>query len=249
MNTNKQAKVCVYLATRAYYDRVLPSLKSLLYYNDIDRIFLLIETNTFPYTLTANVTCINVKEQTFYPKDGPNVNTRWSYMVLLKPILCKILPSDIDTALCMDTDTIVLGDISGIWELPIEHYYFAASLEPAKCHSNYLYTNVGVILLNLRKLRDGKADAIQQSLCTKKYEIVEQDALAEHCQGAILEMPGCYNVCHYTNVEDPPLIRHFAAERNWYDDPLVKAYKGLLFEEIMEKRSSHGRYQKGGETK
>lgn len=226
-------KAVAYLATRDYYEKVLPSLKSLLYHTRVDKVYLLIENDVFPYTLPDNAVCINVKNQQYYRPDGPNMHTRWSYIALLKPILCKLLPEDLDTVLCIDADTIILDDISPVWDLPIEDCYFAASAEPHRCKPDYIYTNIGVALFNLKKLRDGKADEVMDALNTRKFDVVDQDALIEHCQGHIMDMPSCYNICHYTGNAAPPKLRHFAGERDWFNDPLVKCWKNVYFDELQ----------------
>lgn len=241
-------KVVVYLATRNYYEKVLYSLKSLYYHTEVDKVYLLIENDTFPYTLPSNVQCINVKNQNLYKEDGPNYNTRWSYITLLKPALSRILPPDIDVALCLDADTIILDDISGIWDLPISDYYFAASAEPNRTNKSYIYTNIGVCLFNLAKLRGAKTDELIQALNTKKYEVVDQDALVELCQGHILDMDGRYNVSNYTLSYGPPKIRHFAGEKFWFNDPLVKCYRDIFFDEILEMREKERKQLNNGTT-
>jgi len=42
---------------------MIPSMKSLLIHSNVDKIYFLIEDDTFPYELPPEVECINVSEQ------------------------------------------------------------------------------------------------------------------------------------------------------------------------------------------
>ena len=51
---------------------MIPSMKSLLKYSNVDKIYFLIEDNQFPYELPSEVECINVSNQKWFAPDGPN---------------------------------------------------------------------------------------------------------------------------------------------------------------------------------
>lgn len=53
-------KIAVYTGTRNIYQNMLPSIKSLLIHSDVDKIYLLIEDDIFPYELPPEVECINI---------------------------------------------------------------------------------------------------------------------------------------------------------------------------------------------
>jgi len=95
-----------------------------------DEIYLLVEDDQMPYWLPENVKVINVSHQTFFPKDGPNMKSRYTYLALMRAALAYVLPSDIDVVLSMDCDTLVVGDITELWERDMTGYYFSASIEP-----------------------------------------------------------------------------------------------------------------------
>jgi lipopolysaccharide biosynthesis glycosyltransferase len=93
-------------------------------------------------------------------------------MVLIRAALSKVFPQ-LDTILSLDVDTIVNEDISDIWNTPLDNYYLAAVKEPEKS-INSLYINMGVALLNLKKLRDDKKDdEIIHALNTIQYDYNE----------------------------------------------------------------------------
>ena len=160
-------KAACYCGTRNLYGDMIPAIKSLLSNSDVDRVFLLIEDDTFPYTLPERVTCINVSEQTYFRRDGPNYRNGWTYMVLMRAALHRIFP-ELDTILSLDVDTVVAKDISGLWDTDLSGYWLAAVREPHKS-INRLYVNAGVMLLNLKRLREsGKGDELIDALNARR---------------------------------------------------------------------------------
>ena len=218
-------KAACYCGTRNIYEDMMPAVNSLLANSDVDKVYLLIEDDEFPYPLPDKVETINVSGQTYFPKDSPNYRNGWTYMVLMRAALHRIFP-DLDRILSLDCDTIVAKDISELWDLPIEDYYLAGAKEPWKSIA-CTYINCGVMLLNLKKLREGKGDELIEALNTKYYEFNEQDCIVEKCRGGIFVMPSDYNSCDYTIPTKTPKIVHFAARKKWRDHPLVDMYRRM----------------------
>ena len=149
-------------------------------------------------------------------------------MVLIRAALSKVFPK-LDKILSLDVDTIVNEDISDIWDTPLKDYYLAAVREPAKSTKDHLYINMGVALLNLKKLRKDKKDnEIINALNTIHYDYNEQDCINEKCQGAIYELSPDYNVTNYTVEAKHRKIIHYAAIKGWEELPLVKSYEKRL---------------------
>ena len=225
-------KTAVYAGTRNLYRDMIPAMKSLLVNSDVERIYLLIEDDAFPYAIPDIVTTINVSKQTYFTPDGPNFNSPWTYMVLLKAALTKLLPDE-DKILVLDVDTIVDKDISGIWDIPMDGCYVAGAKEPAKSKIGIPYINLGAVLMDLQKMReDGKDDELIATLNTKHYNFCEQDCINELCRGAIKDIPSAYNVNPYTEVTDDKRIFHFAAMEQWHGNALTKKYGDIPFKEI-----------------
>ena len=72
LNKGDLMKAAVYAGTRNIYNRMLAPAKSLLIHSDVDKIYFLIEDDTFPYDLPKEIECINVSEQPWFKNDGPN---------------------------------------------------------------------------------------------------------------------------------------------------------------------------------
>lgn len=223
-------KAACYCGTRNLYQDMIPAFTSLLKNSDVDKVYLLIEDDEFPYKLPDKVETINVSNQTYFRTNSPNYRNDWTYMVLMRAALHRVFPS-FDRILSLDCDTIVAKDISELWDLPIDDYYLAGAKEPWKSIAR-TYINCGVMLLNLKKLRDGKGDELIEALNTKRYDFNEQDCIAEKCQGGIYVMPSDYNANDYTIPTKTPKIVHFAARSRWRQSPLVEIYRQKAEQDI-----------------
>lgn len=217
-------RTAVYCGTRNLYPDMVTAVNSLLANGGADRVVLVIEDDVFPYGLPGCCETINVADQTYFRKGGPNYSTGWTWMVLMRTALSKLLPEE-DRVLSLDVDTIVDGDISGLWDMDLSDYYLAAAREPGKSWDK-MYVQMGVVLFNLKKLReDGMDDRIIEALNTRPYCFTDQDCINQMCEGHILEMDSKYNYNNYTVRTDDPQIYHFAAIREWRGLDVVKKYR------------------------
>ena len=113
-----------------------------------------------------------------------------------------------------------------MWDIDLDNYYLAAVKEEHKSHDDFLYINMGVALLNLKKLReDHKDDEIIQAINTIHYEYKEQDCINELCQGHIYRIPADYNINNWTVGAKHRKIIHYAAVKGWQKLPLVQKYR------------------------
>ena len=231
-------KHAVYTGSRNLYEDMVASAKSVIRNSDVDKIWFLIEDEEFPYELPDMFETIDVSGQTFFPPDGPNMKSQFTYMALIRAALCHVLP-DVDTVLSLDVDLIALKDISAVWDIPLGNdYYLAACHEPEFCHKGMFYVNVGVTLYNLAKLRDGKADEVIDVLNRAKYPNIEQDVFSYLCNGRIQYMPPEYNATRYTEKCKDPKIIHFAGynHKYWTKRPEFEAYRAMSWDEVFEGR-------------
>lgn len=232
-------KAAVYLGTRNLYPDMVTAAKSLIHNSDVEKVYFLIEDDEFPYEIPPQIETINVSDQPYFRKDGVNYNNPWTYMVLLKAALHRMFP-DLDRILCLDVDTIVVSDISDLWDVDLNRYYVAGVKEPAKSKES-LYINAGVMMLNLNNLRIlGKGDELIAALNRRKYFFCEQDCIAQRCADGILEIDGDYNACNVTEHSDNPKIVHYAAVRNWQKNTRAKwhryltKYRKMSWEEVCK---------------
>ncbi len=226
-----------YCGTRNIYGDMETAAKSLVANSAVDRIHFMIEDSEFPSELPDIVECHDVSGQELFPPGGPNMRSEFTYMAMMRIALCHVLP-DVDLVLSLDADTIAMRDATGIWDLPIGDDYLAASHEWHRSGNGLLYCNFGVVLYNLARLRDGKADECIDVLNRREYPWVEQDVANYLCQGRIYDMPPKYNSCWWTDRFAPdPVIKHYAgvSRPKWIGQQEVVWYREMSWDEVMEK--------------
>lgn len=101
--------------------------------------------------------------------------------------------SNLDKVLYLDSDTIVKGNINDLFCADITDYYLAASFEYwahlinlrykiHKDHNEKFYFNSGVMLLNLRKMRE---DNISEKLWEYKLNSTQTKLMDQECLNAV----------------------------------------------------------------
>lgn len=225
----------VYTGTRNIYEDMETCAKSLVANSRVDVVHFLIEDEEFPHELPDIVRCHDVSGQTFFPKDGPNMTSQFSYMALMRAALCHVI--DADAVLSLDCDTICRRDVSAIWDTRLDGCYFSATPEWHRSKNGLQYCNAGVTLFNLRKLRDGKADEMIDTLNRRRFTWVDQDVMNYLCQGHIHEMPTWFNSNHWTDhgVDKNPAIIHYAGKKRneWVDEPDAAFWRKVTWDEAM----------------
>ena len=111
-------------------------------------------------------------------KNSPNLKNNYTPYTLARLYADKIpgLPTKI---LYLDTDTIMHGDISSVFDTDVENYEFAAAIDfLGKFFIRPNYQNAGVLLLNMDKIRETKLfERARDLIRTKKMAFPDQDAL------------------------------------------------------------------------
>ena len=236
----------VYAGTPNLYEQMVWAAKSLVAHTEVDCIYFLVEDDTFPYDLPEFVHCINVKEYADekFPPWGINARTHFTKMALVRVCYPELLP-DIDKVLQLDVDTIVLDDISELWDIDLEGKWFAACHEAYSGYDPYNsghYYNVGVCMFNIAKMREDNAQwNLVNWINTTKANCVEQDALnrlgAEN--GKAVDMPMRFNENRAVGYTDDPAIQHYLGYMDWLTNPhlprreYLKLYRDMTWEEAL----------------
>lgn len=238
----------VYCGTRNLYHDMAVSAKSLLYNDGADKVYFLIEDDTFPEHLPASVETMNVSDQQVFLPSSPNYHTKWTYMILIRALLADIFDHD-DRILSLDVDTITNGSIDTIWRTDLTGKYYAAVREIIPGNPSLIPAyNFGVVLLNLAMLRDGTSDKIVSLLNTHKLTCPEQDAYNTLCNGHIAELPPEYNATYYNSQRVPDCgakIKHFANDIPMNTSILYRKYNKLSWDAVLAHQKS---IQKGVNT-
>lgn len=230
-------KIVVYAGSRNVYSRMMPAMKSLLQYVNVDKIYFLIEDDEFPYKLPEKVECINVSGQTWFTRKCPNWRPRWTYMILLRAVYTQIFPQ-YNIILSLDNDTIIQQDFSEIWDIDMTDYYIAGTRDTPKMNIDRLYINSGVVLFNLKKIREDKKDEEAVKLLkSHRYKYPEQDVFNEIFKDHIYELTTEYNSYHkFVNYNpENPKILHLISDGLFYYYPIFQAYKRMNIEDLRYK--------------
>ena len=240
-------KHVIYAGTRNLYEQMVWAAKSLLANTKVDKVWFLIEDDEFPYKLPSIIETINVHdyiEHTF-PPSGVNSKTHFTKMALVRICYSELLP-DVDMILQLDVDTVVMDDISPIWDTDMTGKWFAACHEAFSGYDPYHsghYHNVGVCLFNLEQMRaDNAQEQLVYFINHTKANCVEQDALnyigAMHGKAADLDMR--YNENRATGYTDNPAIVHYVGYMDWETNPMLprreylKLYRDKTWDEVLD---------------
>lgn len=229
-------KVVVYAGTRNLYEQMYVCVKSLMANTIMDKVYLLIEDYEFPYRLPDNVYIANVSEQEFFLPGSPNYSSKWSYMAMLRCVLSIILKNE-SRVLWLDCDTIVNEDISDLFDIDMEGYYYAGVVEPQKSKDIFRYINSGVLLCNLDLLRESQKE-VELAWFLNHYKLhwADQEVINLLCQGHIRTIDSEYNQNAFTIPCIRPRIIHYAADNSFKDSWAYKKYESMnLFAESEEK--------------
>lgn len=238
-------KHAVYTGTRNIYSDMIASAKSLIAHSDVDKVHLMIEDDKFPDDIPENIIVVhNVKDQTYFPPNGPNMNSKFTYMALIRSAFSDIFPN-YDRILSLDCDTFCVRDVSKIWELPIDDYYFAACREPHRSKNGLLYTNIGVCLMNLEKMRETyKGEEYVDILNRQRFTWIDQDVMNYASQGHIYDLHSEFNANEWTVPCTNPRIIHFAGIKSyiWHRNEVYRKYSNMTWDEVMKERKYNKDY-------
>lgn len=239
-------KAAVYTGTRNLYPHMMTAVKSLLKNSDVDKVYLLIEDDRFPYQTPELVEAINVLPYLkLFPPDSPNFFTKFTPICLLRAAYTKILPDTLDKVLQLDVDTIVDRNIDKLWEIDLKGKYFAAVPEHLGTFRPYgdTYYNAGVMMINLDQNRsEGIDDKLIKLLNSEKMPYIDQDAWNKIGADKAVELDVKYNESFVTGYTANPAIVHYAGNRNWMNDKQMKRreylekYDKMTLEQIMRNR-------------
>lgn len=242
-------KAAVYSGTRNLYAAMTTAAKSLLYNSDADKIYFLIEDERFPEELPPQIETLNVSGQTFFPKDGANWKTHFTYMSLLRVCYTKLFP-ELDSILQLDVDTVCVDDVSVLWDIDLTGKWFAAVREDLSAFKPYgpAYYNIGVAMFNLKQIRKDKADdRLIRFLNTEKVPYIDQDAWNGIGIGMDIPLPPRFNESFVTGYSENPAIVHFAGFKDWQTSKraprreYLKRYREMTWEEALHGKNSDRR--------
>lgn len=150
---------------------------------------------------------------------------------------------NLNKALYVDSDTVILGDVSQLYDTNLDNYYIGACHEEVMLqtdvYGNYVekalgidrnnYFNAGVILINCKAFRDNKILEKFYDL-SKQFAFVitqDQDYLNVLAKDKVLFLDSAWNVEVYNEIkvkrEQMKIVHYVMASKPWlYDDCALK---------------------------
>lgn len=216
----------VYAVTANYQQKMMPSLRSLLKHHPKARVFVITETDT----MDAPVEVINITGQKWFPKNGPNYSSPYTYINLLKAAYPEILK--VNKVIHLDADTIVADSLEPIWKADLKGRWIGAVPEYLGQYHPFgpMYYNMGVAVMNLAQMRKDKAvPELVGYLNEFKQPYADQDSFNYHgLKGdKFVPLDVRFNECFATGETDHPAIVHYCGRFDWYENPRIHRRKYL----------------------
>ena len=146
--------------------------------------------------------------------DSPNAVSDYTPYALIRLLLCKLdgLPEKL---LYLDADTVINRDLTELWETDVSEVEFAAALDHyGRIFMGYHYVNSGVMLLNMRKIRETRLfERCIDRLNRRRIFLPDQTALNRLVKKKKL-LPRKYN--EQKHFYEDTVIQHFTKTIIWH---------------------------------
>lgn len=232
-------RIAAYCGTRDVYSNIITSVKALIANSAVDEVHIFIEDDDIGEVMPDIVVFHNISSQTYFEQDTPNMQQPNDYIKMMYMALCHELPYD--TVLALTYDAIPQEDITKIWDIDLEDYYFSGVPIIRRSTYSTTYCDFSVIYYNLTKLREFKADECIDVLNHSFFPQKHQDVCNYLCQGYIHTMPAKYNTTRFTNQNRYiPAIISFAdvPRKKWINKGVVSKWGQMDWEEVMERHNA-----------
>lgn len=154
-----------------------------------------------------------------------------------------------DKIIYLDTDIVVRKNIKELYDIDITNYEIAGSRDYyGKIFFNPRYLNAGVLLLNMKKLRETRMLNRAMKLCaTKKIFLLDQTAINKLTKKKLI-LKSKFNEQH--KIKKDTVIRHFSMTikffpvfkkqniKPWHIDKVHNILKIYEFDDILERYKS-----------
>lgn len=207
-------------ATRNWYMHLATNLYSLFKNNNVKKVYLFIEDDEISYFKDKRIEFINVnKLEEYVLPSSPNYNTKYSKLSYTRCYFSKILKED--KVIYIDVDALVIDDISELWELDLKDNVIAGIHEGGEWNKHLCtyglddtYINSGVLLMNLKALREERLDdSMLYLLNNKQFCFPDQDVINLVCRNRIYQLENIYNSTETNGFRDDAKVIHYIRGR------------------------------------
>ena len=154
-------------------------------------------------------------------------------------LLADLIPETPDKLLYLDIDMMAGDDISKLYNIDIENYEYAAAKEKyGKWVIRPDYINAGMLLLNIKKIKETKLlEKARELIRTKKMLFADQDAIFWSTTSKLI-LPRKYNEQAKFNKKGT-VICHFCKRLLLWPYPRTENYKQWNVEEVHRVLKCH----------
>ena len=209
--------ICAVCCTKNWYVYLRTEIYALFKHNNVDKLYLFIEDDEIPYLKDTRIEFINVNKLPEYIlSSSPNYNTKYSKMSYIRCYFTKVL--NCDKIIYIDADAIVVDNIEELWKLDVDTI---AGVKEGGEWSKHLgiegmddkYINSGVLVMNLKNIRQRRLDDEMINLLnTKFYHFPDQDVINIVFKDKMY-LSNIYNSTETTGFRDDAKIIHYIRER------------------------------------
>lgn len=178
---------------------------------------------------------LNISEGIRKLQDMGAPKYRGSYTTYLKLFTFALLPADIHRILFIDTDTVVVGDISCINDIDMEGNPIAAVLDnlgaPDKKCLGYsrkdLWFNMGVMLVDVDAWKDMGCEQIIINTMKKRcaYVAVDQNLLNIGLHGRISVLSPAFNITQHHQIYSYKRFLKLFPQESFYPEEVMEEAK------------------------
>lgn len=225
--------------TKNWYQYLLINLFAILSNNEVEKIYLFIEDDyieeldLFKKKFKTEFVCRNLNNifNNYISPDCRNISKRYSKCTLTRLFFSKEIKED--KVLYIDVDAITVADIKDLWNIDMGDCYVAGTPDSGMARdgvvylkfidSNIPYINAGVLLMNLKLIREDKIDDKWLNMInTERLMYNDQDVINSLCKGHIHIFSPEYNSSASTelleNKEDIKIMHYTMLKTNWVRD-------------------------------
>lgn len=203
--------------TRNWYLYLATGIYTLFKYNDVAKLYLFIEDDEIPYLKDSRIEFYNVNKLPEYIlSTSPNYTTKYTKLSYIRCYFTKLLKCD--KLIYIDADAIVVDNIQELWSLDVDTI---AGVKEGGEWSQHLgiegmddkYINSGVLVMNLKNIREKHLDDEMINLLnTKFYHFPDQDVINVVFKDKQY-LSNIYNSTETTGFRDDAKIIHYIRER------------------------------------
>lgn len=170
----------------------------------------------------SSVTIINLEEN-FRREliNSKNIKTAYTPYAMIRLFAdeCAVLP---DKLIYLDTDVLLAKDIGLFYDIDINDYDLAGSLDYyGKVFINPRYLNSGVMLWNLKRIRENGIFRRAVTMCNNRKMLLMDQSAINKCARRKLILPSKFNEQHKKKKDT--VIQHFSMRIRWF--PFIKTEK------------------------